>query len=938
MGGMGTIHGDNDSIIFEENSTMTRNVLFASIAAGVGKLFYASSACVYPEPLQADSLVDVSLKESDAWSHIPPRPQGLYGLEKLLSEALIQQHSSHIEVRIARFHNIFGPRGAWSNGREKVPAAFIRKALAAKLLLPSPATMEIWGDGTQRRSFLFIDDCVRAILSLLDSTCSSPMNIGSEDSVSMTGLAELAIQSAGLQVQDVDFHHILDRPIGVASRNSNNAFARRIIGWEPQTRLLDGIRATMQWMRAEMEHALEGLDNSQRTAVLQHYQTSKVVRMDSEWITFAILLPITSRGSENPQTCLDNLSNFAKSLSRTTWRETHELGGTRFRVKIYLAIDHDDEFLVGTIEEAYNRAAEVLHGEGLADITTLLFDFPRGHVCSLWRECARRAFADHCDYYVLMGDDVALDDDGWMTAIVAEFSKMASKESVPEGFGCVSLTDTSFPGMPTFPTVHRTHMEIFDGTIVPEAFVNQDGDPFLFQLYRRWGCSSMISARIRNTVGGSDTARYIKQHTKGWTFDTLDDATATIAEWLQTRAPDAQKKLTLDIVIPCYRVDIPVLEGILSLQSSTTSSVMFIIIIDDPSSPSIYELENRFGKNPLVRIRVNAENLGASASRNRGMAEAAGEWIFFLDDDVSPSPDLLIKTEEIIRYKPNAIGFVGKTIFPLAQSVFTTAVHLAGVTYFWDIAAPHKAVSMGMEDDIPWGVTASLISRRIKDDVVYDLQFPKTGGGEDIHFYRQKREVALAREMDAFQAAPDVVVTHPWWKGGKRSYWRFYMWSKGDGGLIRLYPEHTYFDAAPNSAEFLLLSGLIFILGCLTMNISVTLYGVRLAIMVVLANVVHDAYRHLFSPEGIKRATAIQTNLTGSRWVIAVLESALIRMFSESGRTVGMMERGEVTMLGRRFDWFTEKLGDGPRREERWNSAVRLVVIGVFMVASMLIL
>lgn len=117
-----------------------------------------------------------------------------------------------------------------------------------------------------------------------------------------------------------------------------------------------------------------------------------------------------------------------------------------------------------------------------------------------------------------------------------------------------------------------------------------------------------------------------------------------------------------------------------------------------------------------------------------------------------------------------------------------------------------------------------------------------------------------------------------------------------------------------------------------------TLYGVRLAIMVVLANVVHDAYRHLFSPEGIKRATAIQTNLTGSRWVIAVLESALIRMFSESGRTVGMMERGEVTMLGRRFDWFTEKLGDGPRREERWNSAVRLVVIGVFMVASMLIL
>lgn len=191
--------------------------------------------------------------------------------------------------------------------------------------------------------------------------------------------------------------------------------------------------------------------------------------------------------------------------------------------------------------------------------------------------------------------------------------------------------------------------------------------------------------------------------------------------------------------------------------------------------------------------------------------------------------------------------------------------------------------------------------------------------------------------MKAFQAAPNVVVTHPWWKAGQRSYWRFYMWSKGDGGLMKLYPKYTYFDLAPNSAELFLFSGLLVILGCLTTRPSVALYGIRLAVMVVFANIVHDAYRHLFDPEGIKRATTIQTNLTGPRWFIAVLESTFIRMFSELGRTVGMIERGEMSMLGRRFDWFTEKLGDGPRREERRNSAFRLVIIGVFMMTSTLL-
>lgn len=171
MGGMGTIHGDNDAEIYAQNHTMTRNILKAASLPGstVTRFFFASSACIYPQRLQNEE--DVSLKESDvfAFDGSLPSPQGFYGLEKLNSELLVAQYADRFEVRIARFHNIYGPGGSWNNGREKAPAALLRKALTCRhlsdrsLKLPS---FEIWGDGTQRRSFLFIDDAVDALLKL----------------------------------------------------------------------------------------------------------------------------------------------------------------------------------------------------------------------------------------------------------------------------------------------------------------------------------------------------------------------------------------------------------------------------------------------------------------------------------------------------------------------------------------------------------------------------------------------------------------------------------------------------------------------------------------------------------------------------------------------------------------------------------------------------
>lgn len=935
MGGMGTIHEGNDLTIYQTNSCMTTNVLIASIRAKVRVFFYASSACVYPAHKQGDPDVDVSLEEGNVWEGGTPEPQGHYGLEKLVSELLVQHSAHNIHVQIARFHNVFGPRGAWNNGREKAPAAFLRKALAIRLAEKGAQAFEIWGDGRQRRSFLFISDCVDAIVALLASTYERPINIGSDRAVTINNLADIAVRWAGLEPGlDVVFQSDNDvKTVGVRARNSNNLLAKRVLtGWAPQVSLEDGMTRTGEWIQGEMKKIVDGMDEEERILTLQSMRHSKIVDLADMDIKVAILLPITSRGSDPPNKCLSLLETFAESLARTTWRDTHQVGGQRFVVKVYLAIDHDDPLLLQRDDKTDKNIAEaVLASQNICDVKIQICNHPAGHVCAIWRQIAKRAWEDRCDYFVLMGDDVILKDEGWMKDAHAEFVEIARRTGAPHGFGCVAFTDTSFPGMPTFPIVHRTHLNIFEGDVIPEFFINQDGDPFLYQLYRRWDCSRMFAARLSNGIGGNQPARYRQQHAKGWTFGPLDKATATTDEWLLRHGPAVSRKLTLDVVIPSFRVQLQFLEFMLNLKPSPTCTTMFIIIIDDPHSPARVELETRFASRPDVRVRTNEKNLGASASRNRGMAESAAEWIIFLDDDVIPQPDLLVAAEKVIRANPKAVGFIGNAQFPPANSIFTTAVHLAGVTYFWDIAK-----KMPGETDMPWGVTANLIARRNDDGVVFDPRFPKTGGGEDIDFCRRKRDLWFPGTQQGFHPAPDVVVTHPWWNAGKRSYRRFYMWSKGDGCLVKLYPDLSYIDHAPNSGELFLISCALACIGVLLFLLTGTTYpsvfALHLAATIVVGNVVHDMYRHLC--RDVHRAAAINSTLAGPKWVVAVAESSLIRMVSEWGRVVGILEHGEIRCLGHRFDWFTNRWGDGPRNEERMNSRQRLAVIIILLAVT----
>lgn len=209
------------------------------------KLFYSSSACVYNETKQNSPDV-VALKESDAW---PAQPDLLYGLEKLFSERIYFYLGKEcgVDVRIARFHNVYGPLGTYEGGREKAPAAAIRKIIEAKK--SGNSVVNMWGDGLQTRSFMYIDDCVEGVNRLMESDFKEPINLGSDELISIKGLHDLAAEIAEIKVE---YKHDLSAPQGVRGRNSDNSLIKKVLGWAPSIKLDEGMRKTYTWINEQM--------------------------------------------------------------------------------------------------------------------------------------------------------------------------------------------------------------------------------------------------------------------------------------------------------------------------------------------------------------------------------------------------------------------------------------------------------------------------------------------------------------------------------------------------------------------------------------------------------------------------------------------------------------------------------------------------------------
>ena len=242
MGGAGYIFtGDHDAAVMHNSATINLNMAEASKKNKVKKIFYSSSACIYPEYNQLDP-ENPNCSEDSAY---PAAPDSEYGWEKLFSERLyLSYHRNYkLEVRIARFHNIFGPCGTWKDGKEKAPAAICRKVAESE-----SGEIEIWGDGKQTRSFLFVDECIEGVRRLMNSDFAGPVNIGSDEMVTINELAKMVATIAN---KEIKIKHI-SGPLGVRGRNSDNRLIREKLNWSPTQPLINGLSKTYQWINSQI--------------------------------------------------------------------------------------------------------------------------------------------------------------------------------------------------------------------------------------------------------------------------------------------------------------------------------------------------------------------------------------------------------------------------------------------------------------------------------------------------------------------------------------------------------------------------------------------------------------------------------------------------------------------------------------------------------------
>ncbi len=245
MGGIGFITFHTSDVLYD-NVSINANMAEAAKKNKVKRLFFSSSACIYPTYKQEKADL-VALKETDAY---PADPDNEYGWEKLFSERLYKSYSDFFEVRIGRYHNIYGPEGTFDGGREKAPAALCRKVALAK----NGESVEIWGDGEQTRSFCFIDDCIEGTYNLMQSDFKEPLNIGSDKRATINNMIAIIAKIAGKNLQK---KYLLDKPQGVRGRNSDNTLLKQVLNWEPKIPLQEGLKMTYRWVLSQVQNQRE---------------------------------------------------------------------------------------------------------------------------------------------------------------------------------------------------------------------------------------------------------------------------------------------------------------------------------------------------------------------------------------------------------------------------------------------------------------------------------------------------------------------------------------------------------------------------------------------------------------------------------------------------------------------------------------------------------
>lgn len=336
---------------------------------------------------------------------------------------------------------------------------------------------------------------------------------------------------------------------------------------------------------------------------------------------------------------------------------------------------------------------------------------------------------------------------------------------------------------------------------------------------------------------------------------------------------ETKKVLNIDIVIPSIRMGPEVLKSLLRMDVPPEIMLRYYVVIDNPSD-SIKNLQVDGGS---IRLIINEQNLGAPASRNVGLESGTGGYVLFLDDDVTPSPDLLQAYVSAIRAHPDAPGYVGQTKFPNPFNSFTRGVRTSDILTFFDISSTRECVA--------WGTTSNLLlNKKHVGDIRFSSKFPKHGGGEDIDFCLR----IIAKNGQWFRSVPDAIVYHGWWKKGRRSYSRFFRWAFGDSRLPKIHLQNRYYNF-PNMIEMLVL-GLPIIGGLVLAGLtSLSAFGIWVG-LVFLSEFVVEGHR-------AKTRYPISSIKDG-------MEATIVRLSNDLGRVAGFLRRGSFTSFFERFDYF----------------------------------
>lgn len=523
----------------------------------------------------------------------------------------------------------------------------------------------------------------------------------------------------------------------------------------------------------------------------------------------------TTDNTAQPQDCWTLLETFGKSLKDTSSNDQLKL------TECVVGVDVDDP--VFNIAESKDRIRKLMEPAlvRFIEIPPVMY----GRVCRIWNHLASKA---RNDFIVLLGDDILLLDEGWQESVVQQFHIIATKTGLPYGAGCVAMNDISFPGFPTFPVIHRWHMNQFR-RLLPKQFVNQGGDPYLFELYSRYNASYFASnSRLKNTIGGDDEARY-KKHAIYWQGQILNLGLMSLRKALKGKE---EVGICLDIVVPCYRLNnIHILSKIMKLRPGVEIYTKFWIIVDNPCPINLQLIKDLAEKqnsisiardgNYFVNVISYAENRGASYARNTGYNYSTADWVVFLDDDVLPEPYLLDAYVGAIQRHPKGKVFVGLTVLPEPFNLWTRILQTSNIMYFYGIAQRHTYPS--------WGVTANLMVRgaRHHHTIQFKGIYPRTGGGEDIDFVFQIKEWYQNEGKRSVVAVPGAKVCHPWWNNGGLCYKHIRGWAWGDSLCLSEWTEKTYFTF-PNWIEFIVC--ILPLFGYFTRN----WFGATISLMVVV--------------------------------------------------------------------------------------------------------